>query len=1422
MVNPFIMVIRGRGQVAFASAVSNQHVIAAAPEVVQEVLMGRAALSSIVIFISSIPCLGQVAGNALQFDGINDLVRIPDSNSLDLSTAATIEFWCRPDYPVPPSREFQRIINKGDGANGDTDRAYEIAILQPFHAFGPGFDCAFFIGTNTYTATVASHPWQNNTWVHFAAAFSLSAAEVRIYVNGNLEGVSTATADGQPISQPIRNSSYPLNIGAFQAPGIYFEGQLDEVRVWSIARTACEIEENYDRQVDPSTPGLVGYWRFDEAAGIQSVFDSSSTGNHGTLGSSSGTGSDDPARLASTAPVSEVSTDCNLNGASDLCDISFGFSQDCNSNGLPDECEIKSPAAGQAIQFDGVNDFVQVPDNPSLNLGQQVTLEFWLYQRTYGHPDTGEWLLTKSHASCSPFPVAIGVGGAFEAQFQFEEGGSSASVGSGFVPLSTWVHFAATLDSTVPVARAFVNGIQTSETSLLQNGQPIPSLPLCTNNASVMIGGLAPFPNNHLNGQMEELRIWNIARSQSNIQSTMNHRLTGFEPGLVAYYRFDDGSGTTATNLATGYGVGNGTLMNGATWVSSTAPIFLSDPVNDCNENGIPDDCDIATGISQDCDDNGNPDSCDITDGASDCNSNAIPDNCETDLGPTIIQHPTVQTVCAGQPVTFQVVATGVEPISFQWRKGLAIIPGATDPTFTIGFATSADTGDYNVVLNSSCGSTTSENVALTVVGSPTWSNLNPISGLSARRDHAMAFDSVRDRSVLFGGIDSQRLGDTWEWDGATWQLRAITGPSPRTDHTMVYDNDRNVTVLFGGNDGNFNGQTWEWDGSSWTLRSSTGPSPRTGHSMAYDSARGVTVLFGGLGGQLSGETWEWDGTSWILRSSTGPTPRSDHAMAYDGLHNQVVLFGGYDGANQGDTWTWDGNLWTLRSTDGPGNRSEHTMAFDASHGVVGLFGGIDNPTKYGDTWTWNGTQWRLVATTGPSARFDHAITYDPVRQRVLMNGGFDSALNFETWELVLSPAFSQQPQNQTLCVGAPLSFVAPATGVAPVTYQWRKDGMNIEGATADTYAIAGSSLTDTGAYDVVATDACGMVTSVVGNITIVTDSPATHYALGTLCPPTAIPNASIIGFADDGPIAGSCYEQRSFRLFAGQETVATGKLTRVRPGCIIQAFGPTLCTPESVLVDVHGRWQGVCSLPNLLIAGACNTVYFINPANGAICEQFPDPTFDHIGQMAIDSMGRLFVGSVDGDSLNVIDMGAVEAFYSAPGMSPRAVAIDAADNVYVSTAVDGVMSKVGPDGMVIDPTFATGLSGAISQAIAPQGIFHGNMFVACGDRVMEVDMTTGASSVYLSCRAAHGIAFDPEGCMHISIPSENKVLKIDPSLPGDMNGSGAVTIDDTSGFAAALLQLPDAPLPISTADMNGDGCADGRDVQLFVNSVLP
>ena len=82
-------------------------------------------------------------------------------------------------------------------------------------------------------------------------------------------------------------------------------------------------------------------------------------------------------------------------------------------------------------------------------------------------------------------------------------------------------------------------------------------------------------------------------------------------------------------------------------------------------------------------------------------------------------QQPQSQTVCAGDPVTFSVVAEGSLPISYHWRKNGEPIDGANASEYTIDPVSTEDGGDYDCVIGNYCGSTTSEIATLTVHTAP-------------------------------------------------------------------------------------------------------------------------------------------------------------------------------------------------------------------------------------------------------------------------------------------------------------------------------------------------------------------------------------------------------------------------------------------------------------------------------------------------------------------------------------------------------------------------------------------------------------------------------------------------------------------------------------------------------------------------------
>ncbi len=276
---------------------------------------------------------------------------------------------------------------------------------------------------------------------------------------------------------------------------------------------------------------------------------------------------------------------------------------------------------------------------------------------------------------------------------------------------------------------------------------------------------------------------------------------------------------------------------------------------------------------------------------------------------------------------------------------------------------------------------------------------------------HAAAYDARSGTVVLFTeGV----VGQTWEFDGARWQLRRPdTSPPPRQEHAMVYDAGRGRVVLFGGDGAPTGGvaslaDTWEWDGATWLRRTGVAPPVRRRHAMAYDAARRRVVLFGGQGASYLNDTWEWDGLRWSNRQPVeSPSARGGAAMAYDPVRQRVVLFGGNVTGNSSlrDTWLWDGEAWTQGPTGGPESRRDARMVFDAGRGQVVLYGGSRyssttmQQVALRDTWTWDGAAWAELATPDDAgSQIAPALTYDTTRARVVLVGGGGGGIG--TWEL--------------------------------------------------------------------------------------------------------------------------------------------------------------------------------------------------------------------------------------------------------------------------------------------------------------------------------------------------------------------------------------------------------------------------------------
>lgn len=250
-----------------------------------------------------------------------------------------------------------------------------------------------------------------------------------------------------------------------------------------------------------------------------------------------------------------------------------------------------------------------------------------------------------------------------------------------------------------------------------------------------------------------------------------------------------------------------------------------------------------------------------------------------------------------------------------------------------------------------------------------TWTEFPNAGGGVARRGNRNMcwFDPARGRVRMWGGVHSDRRENVlYEWNGETWDvIPQINAPSARSGSPVAYDTARNKLVLYGGQLGaGVNGvdETWELDNDTWTQLSPVATPPaRLADGMAFHAGIGQVVMYGGF--QVDPfvtvqDTWAFDGTTWTdLSPATTPDMIFTSALVYDAARDVLVLI---HGATAGfvfneDVWEFDGTDWVdVTSPSSPLSRQLEAV-YDLKRGRVFIFGGDDGTggfiTKLDDWW---------------------------------------------------------------------------------------------------------------------------------------------------------------------------------------------------------------------------------------------------------------------------------------------------------------------------------------------------------------------------------------------------------------------------------------------------------------------------------------
>ncbi len=216
-----------------------------------------------------------VEGTALTLPG-GSWVEIDDSETLDnITEQVTVSAWIKPtDYP---SKYTPFIFRSDEKVQDNKIRSYALSLKEggiiKIISSPDGGDSTYIYSPPDVVKL--------NAWHHIAAVIDAKNNFMKLFVDSVEVGQRSFRG-----KKSFYKSSLPLRIGwthrGNSMPQSPFVGQIDEVRVWNLARTEDEIRSDMNIQLNGDEPGLVGYWKFDEEENGQ-ITDATPNKNDGKL-----------------------------------------------------------------------------------------------------------------------------------------------------------------------------------------------------------------------------------------------------------------------------------------------------------------------------------------------------------------------------------------------------------------------------------------------------------------------------------------------------------------------------------------------------------------------------------------------------------------------------------------------------------------------------------------------------------------------------------------------------------------------------------------------------------------------------------------------------------------------------------------------------------------------------------------------------------------------------------------------------------------------------------------------------------------------------------------------------------------------------------------------------------------------------------